>query len=87
MVSPSPGNTSGLHGFLQPCSYPGKKGLASAKARLQASESWESGRVIHLGAEDVLDPRCEDYICAVTTPVSPEFCSSVYWIAVCLPCG
>lgn len=43
--------------------------------------------MIHLGAEDVLDPRCEDYICAVTTPVSPEFCSSVYWIAVCLPCG
>lgn len=51
MVSPNPGNTSSLHGFLQPCSDPGKKGLAGAEARLQASGSWELGRLIHLGAE------------------------------------
>lgn len=30
---------------------PREEGLASAEARLQASGSWELGRVIHLGAE------------------------------------
>lgn len=72
-----------------------KKALASAEARPQALGSWEFGSdtalvlrcLWQLGTEDVLEPRCEDYICVVIPPVFPEFCSSVFWIAVWLLCG
>lgn len=66
-----------------------KKGLASAEARLQAAAlgPGKLARVMtalvlrcqwQLGAEDVLDPRCEGYICVAIISLSPESCSSVY---------
>lgn len=81
--------------FCNPASTQEKEGPGSAEARLQALGPWEFGGdtalvlrcLWQLEAEDVVDPRCEDHICVVTTPVSPEFYSSVYWIAVCLLCG
>lgn len=81
--------------FCNPASTQEKEEPGSAEARLQALGPWEFGSdtalvlrcLWQLEAEDGVDPRCEDHICVVITPVSPEFCSSVYWIAVCLLCG